>query len=253
MIDLLPPSTLLALLLLVVLTLLAWRHRRAVRLGPVPHLLTALTVWAWLCTTPAVTNRLIAGLEGPLPPGATDVVRADPAPQGSVIVLGSGDMWTPSGHAAPRLDENGWERLHEGVRLWRRTGGTLVVTGGPGGAEQPTLAGTMRTIAQEMGVPGDRIAMAVHSRTTYEDLVAARPLLGDGPVWLVTSAVHMPRALAVSRQLGIDARPYRVDFRQIRHVTWRVWVPDNASAARMATALHEHIGLLYYRWRGWAR
>lgn len=247
------PSPLLALALLAALTVVAWRRRATPsRLARLRHVLAVLTFWTWVCCTPAITNRFVARLEGPPPRGSTEDVDARSAPGGSIIVLGSGEMWTPSGQTAPRLDENGWERLHEGVRLWRRTGGTLVFTGGPGGAEQPTLAGQMGSIAQELGVPRQHLAYAVRSRTTYEDLVAARPLLGDGPVWLVTSAIHMPRAMAVARELGIAATPYRVDYRQIRNVTWRAWIPDNASADRMAAATHEVVGRLYYSSRGWA-
>lgn len=252
MIQYLTPSPLLALALLALFTVSAWRQPRSAGLARSRHVLVALTFWTWLCCTPAITNTFVTAIEGP--PRAADVAStALRAANTTIVVLGSGEMWTPGRQAAPRLDENGWERLHEGVRLWRRTDGTLIFTGGPGGTDQPTLAGQMATVAHELGVPAAQVALAVRSRTTYEDLVAAKPLItGNGPVWLVTSAVHMPRALAVARQLGIDARPYPVDYRQIRQVTWRAWIPDNAAADRMNTVLHECIGRLWYRWQGWA-
>jgi len=250
LIEFLTPSPLHALLLLVAATLTAYRRHDASPLARCRHLLATASLWAWLCCTPAITNHLVTALEGPPTEGAA--LSAPNSADTSVIVLGSGELWTPGGQAAPRLDENGWERLHQGVRLWRRTGGTLIMTGGPGGADQPTLAGQMGIVATELGVPSSHIALALNSRTTYEDLFSAKPLLRPGPVWLVTSAIHMPRAMAVAGQLGIEASPYPVDFRQIRHVTWRAWIPDNASADRMSAALHELVGRAYYRWKGWA-
>jgi len=250
LIEFLTPSPLLALSLLIALTLAAYRRHDASRLARCRHLLAAASLWAWLCCTPAITNHLICALEGAQTHGSALPVTA--SSDTSIIVLGSGEMSTPGGQAAPRLDENGWERLHEGVRLWHRTGGTLVMTGGPGSADRPTLAGQMGIVASELGVPASHIALAVKSRTTYEDLVSAKPLLGKGPVWLVTSAIHMPRAMAVAGRLGIEALPYPVDYRQIRNVTWRAWIPDNASADRMGAALHEVVGRVYYRSKGWA-
>jgi len=250
LIPFLLPSPLLALALLLALTVAAYRRAGPSLLARSRHALAVLTAWAWICCTPALTNAVFAALEGPPEDAPTRVeAHADTA----IIVLGSGEMWAGDGQTAPRIDDNGWARLHEGVRLWRTTGGRLVLTGGPGGMERPTLAGEMGAVAAELGVPKGQIALAVSSRNTYEDLVAAKPLLpAGGPVWLVTTAIHMPRALAVARRQGIDARPYPVDFRQIRNVTWRAWIPDNSSPERLATALHEIVGRLVYRSRGWA-
>jgi uncharacterized SAM-binding protein YcdF (DUF218 family) len=251
LIQLLTPSPLLSLAFLIALTVWAWRMPRTLLLARGRHVLAVLSLWGWLCCTPAVTNAIITELEGPFPADGA-LPSTPPAPGTSVIVLGSGQMSTPNGTPAPRLDENGWERLHEGVRLWRHTGGTLIVTGGPGGDDQPTIARTMGRMAVELGVPPDQVALAFNSRTTYQDLVSAKPLLKGGPVWLVTSAIHMPRSLAVARQIGIPAQPHPTDYRQIRDVTWRAWIPDNGAPVRMNAALHELIGRLYYRWKGWA-
>lgn len=244
------PSPLLALMLLCVLTLGAYRRQGPAWLSAVRHGLAAVTLWTWACCTPAVTNALMTWLEGPVhaEPGATAKRDANT----TVIVLASGELWAAGGRPAPRLDEHGWERLHAGVGLWRRTGGTLIFTGGPGGVDSPTLAGLMGGVAQELGVPADAVKLAVNSNTTYQDLKAARPLIPEqGPVWLVTSAAHMPRAMGVARRFGIDARPHPVDYRQILKPTWRTWLPDNGAPERMAVVAHEMVGWLYYRWKGW--
>lgn len=254
MIGYLTPSPVLALALLLGATLLAFRAPVARRLARLRFVLLAMTIWSWLCCTPAITNALVARLEGP--PASIDSRLAATAPDRTrtIVALGSGEMWTPGGTPAPRLDENGWERLHGAVRLARHTGSNLVFAGGPGTSPDLTLASHMGAMARELGLPAERVKLAEGSRSTYEDLLSARALLPEpgAPIWLVTSAVHMPRALAVARHLGFDARPFPVDFRQIRQVTWRAWIPDNAAPGRMAMALHEFLGRLHYRSRGWS-
>lgn len=257
LISLLTPSPLLALAGLTAWTAWAYRHRARTpgRRGIsawLPHALAAVTAWAWLCCIPAIPNLLIAHLEGPVQ-GPHELATATVSERLPVIVLASGQMASLDGRAAPRLDENGWERLRDAVAWWRRAGTSLIVTGGPGFQPPETLAGQMAQAATAWGVPASQIQLAMGSRNTFQDLQAAKALIGDGPVWLVTSAVHMPRALAVCRALGIDARPVPVDFRQIANVTWRSWLPDNGSSERMNTALHELVGRAVYRARGWAR
>jgi uncharacterized SAM-binding protein YcdF (DUF218 family) len=213
----------------------------------------ALAAWAWVLCTPMVANWLYVALEGdPSTAGRIEVQRDDAS---LVIVLSSGEMHTPSGERAVRLDVDGWERLVEGVRLWRRTGGHLLFTGGPPGEESGSIAALMAGVAVDMGVPRERIRLVSQSKNTYEDLSQARSIVAAhaGPVWLVTSALHMPRAHAVAQQLELPVRPYPVGFRQIRNPSWRSWLPNNAGPQRFAAALHELTGRWLYRWRGWAR
>jgi uncharacterized SAM-binding protein YcdF (DUF218 family) len=73
-----------------------------------------------------------------------------------------------------------------------------------------------------------------------------------GTVWLVTSALHMPRSLAIARSLGIKVRAYPCDFRTLEHPTWRAWLPDHGGPLLWYDALHELVGLAWYRLRGWA-
>lgn len=254
LIEFLLPSPLLALLLLLAWTVRAWRGSPARPPSRARFLLAGACVWAWLCCTPAFTNLFVAWLEGEPVDVGVRLAALAPEPGRTIVALGSGEMTTPNGTPAPRLDGNGWERLHGAVRLQGRTGGAMVLAGGPGREPQASLAGQMGQVAEQMGVPPEAITLATGSRTTREDLLAARAVLpGAQPkIWLVTSAIHMPRALAVARRVGLDAKPFPVGHRQIRQVTWRSWLPDNAAPERMAMALHEVIGRLHYRSQGWS-
>jgi len=70
----------------------------------------------------------------------------------------------------------------------------------------------------------------------------------------VTSASHMPRALAVFRLAGLPVEPSPTDFR-VRHPLFDGifdFLPDPAALGRTTAAIREMIGLAVYRMRGWA-
>lgn len=69
-------------------------------------------------------------------------------------------------------------------------------------------------------------------------------------VLLVTSGFHMPRAMACMKAAGVDAVPYAVD-RQSLGRGFRSFSKDlNDNIARSDAALHEIVGLAYYRLTG---
>ena len=79
---------------------------------------------------------------------------------------------------------------------------------------------------EALGIAHDRITAEEQSRNTIENAVFSR-LLADpkpGERWLlVTSAFHMPRAIAAFRAAGFPVEAYPVD--------WRTRGPIDAKAA----------------------
>ena len=71
-------------------------------------------------------------------------------------------------------------------------------------------------------------------------------------LWLITSAAHMHRAVAVARRAGMLLIPYPIGHRARETNSWTDWVPSNNAAGLASIALHEYLGLFYYRLRGWA-
>ncbi len=248
--ELLLPMPIYLIGVLLVFTGLAWQRDPARGLLRWRRWLALGLVWAWLCSTPALSNAWLRTLEGdPRAPSATAVQRDDAT---LIVVLGSGEMWSPRGRRQVRLDLAGWERVTGAVALWRQTGGRMLFTGGPGGDDATSLAGAMAQIAMDLGVPRDRITLTAVSASTFEDLKYSAPTIerNAGPVWLVTSAAHMPRALGVARKLGLMLLPHRVHFRQILDLTWTAWLPHNRGPERLALVLHEVLGELLYDVRG---
>lgn len=249
---LLPVSTYLVLGLCVA-SVAVWRRRD--RWEPLARwLLTGLAAWAWIFSTPAVANLGLRALEGPLPLEIAPA-SADEGPP-LIMVMASGEVSTRGGSLRARLDDAGWERLLEGVSLWRRVGGTLLFAGDVDGHEGTgaSLGQVMARHAIQLGVPASAVRVRSGATRTHDELRAAAPVIQAhaGPVWLVTSAMHMPRALGVANRLGLRVQPHRCDYRQLAEPAWGAWLPNARGALNFADVLHEIIGLAYYNARGWA-
>jgi len=216
-------------------------------------LLVAVTV-LWGASTPIFSDYLCLTLEGRYPPVAVEETPTADA----IVVLGGG----VTGPAPPRISldlSDGADRVLHGARLYRAGKAPVVlVTGGAIpwlGSDLPEAA-TMQSLLEEWGVPRTSIISEADSRNTYENAVLSKQLLmerGLQRVLLVTSALHMPRALATFRSAGIDAVPATTDYT----VTYRDWrtvidfLPDAKALSRTTDAIREYVGYAYYRWKGW--
>src|SRR5207248_10072596 len=76
----------------------------------------------------------------------------------------------------------------------------------------------------EEGVAENRIVLEERSRSTHENAVFAKELIrpSTAETWiLVTSAFHMPRAVASFRAVDWPVIPYPVDFKVDPNTVWR--------------------------------
>lgn len=91
------------------------------------------------------------------------------------------------------------------------------------------------------------------ARSTYEEAMLAleRVRPAPGSTWLlVTSALHMPRALGTFRTLGWPMTPVPVDYRTTRMVTWRFDPRVGARLAELDRVVREWGAYLVYRATG---
>jgi uncharacterized SAM-binding protein YcdF (DUF218 family) len=225
--------------------------RRAHRLTRVLAIFAFTTFW--LSANPIVANKLMATLENQQPVDPDVLPRADVG-----IVLG-GAVYNPSAsRQEPELGE-AVDRIWHANRLYR-TGHIkrIVVVGGnlpwwPGGAPEAVL---IHKLLVELGIPASSIQYGATSRNTFENAVEAKALMREQPfesALLVTSAWHMPRALAVFTKAGLPVAPAPCDFRSSDTLSGTLldWVPHAQSFAVTSAALREWMGFYFYRWRGW--
>lgn len=119
-------------------------------------------------------------------------------------------------------------------------------------AEGLSEAERAKIFFDHMGVDPQRVLYESASRTTYENAIfsAHLPAVKPGQAWLLlTSASHMPRALATFQKAGWNVTAYPVDFRSGSQTPWTQYSLATG-AKKWHLALHEWIGLLAYRLAG---
>ena len=221
---------------------LLWRRRK--RAGGI--LLTIALGWLWAWSTPAFSDWLPATLERPHP--ATPV-EALPAADAIVLLGGGMEAAHPPERLYPDLNAAA-DRVWHAARLFRAGKAPLILASGGNlpwrEIDQPEAA-VMAELLQEFGVPDVAIIVETSSRTTRENRDNSLPILRElaaHRVLLVTSALHMPRALALFEATGLDVIPAPTDFEvheRDRSHPLR-WLPDAQALADSSRALKEYLG-----------
>lgn len=156
---------------------------------------------------PLVSSSLLAWWETLAPPFDESSSRRYDA----IVVLGGGVKAKGTLRPEDTLSEFSMERTTCGADLFLRNfAPKLVLTGGDARVfgRGPVESIVMAQWATRLGVPRDAIIAETKSRTTYENAVEARALIGTGSVLLVTSAGHIPRAVALFRKQGLQTTAY---------------------------------------------
>jgi uncharacterized SAM-binding protein YcdF (DUF218 family) len=126
-------------------------------------------------------------------------------------------------------------------------------------------AADMAALLSMLGVPPEAIWLESKSLNTYENALYTRQFLEEqdiNQILLVTSALHMPRAVALFEKQGLEVIPAPADFT----VTQEGWaslfsgpiqpkiiylLPNASSLALTTNVLKEYLGMLVYWLRGW--
>lgn len=185
-------------------------------------------------------------------PASTTAAGTQPQ---AVVVLGGGAVRDGvAGRHRERLTESTLQRVVEGGRVARGTGLPVLVSGGtPQGLTRPE-AHVMRDVLQQMlGVSARWVED--RSRDTADNARMSAAILreaGVSRVILVTHAYHMPRARMAFEAEGLVVTPAPHDFFGDSWQSWqaRDFLPRAQDAQQVALCLHEALGRLWYRWRG---
>ncbi|HSI56833.1 MAG TPA: YdcF family protein [Ideonella sp.] len=201
-----------------------------------------------LLMTPLGANLLVGRLEHQVaaPDGSC---RAEPP--AAIVVLGGGFEREPRDAGdIEALSTPSLRRTLGAVELLRsRPGSHLVIAGGgPAGIAESQAMGAL---AQRLGVPAERIRLETASMSTaanLQQLAALQPPV-ERRIWLVSSAMHLPRALAVAAREGFSACAHPVDRRYVPPGGLGYYLPQSSALVKSEAALHEFAGSLAYAWR----
>jgi uncharacterized SAM-binding protein YcdF (DUF218 family) len=157
--------------------------------------------------------------------------------------LGDDDPRVPvTSHVFPDL----MVRLIEGARIHRLIPGSkLILSGGH------FSSGGMAEVAEALGVSESDILQLGEPPDTEEESRQVAPIVGPHPFILVTSASHMPRAMALFRDMKLQPIAAPTDFlAPSRHLEFDDFVPDAYKLFRSQIAIYEYLGLTWEKLRG---
>jgi uncharacterized SAM-binding protein YcdF (DUF218 family) len=241
------PSNVLMAIGLLGLILLCTRFRRLASWLVV----TSLVLIAFAGYSP-LGNILLLPLEQRFPPWNP----AQGPPDGIVVLGGAIEPNISLARGAVALDDSA-ERITATVELARRyPNARIIFSGGTGSLrfDAPTEAPIALKELEALGVPHDRITAEEQSHNTIENAVFSRLIAQPKPGerWLlVTSAFHMPRAIAAFRAAGFPVEAYPVDWRTRGPIdVTRPFAAVTGGLEMTDLAVHEWIGLLIYRLTG---
>lgn len=220
------------------------------------RILTGATLFiVWLLGAPVVSTIALGVLEARYPPfDRTTAARFD-----AIIVLGGGASGAGSLRPTDQLTGLSMQHTLCGTDLFAEgRAPRLVLTGGDASifGEGPKEAFEMKKLSVRLGVPENAILLDDRARTTYENAVGTKRVLGGTSILLVTSASHMPRAVGLFRKQGFDVTPAPCNY----HVRewpqfWQNWdpfalIPDLRSLSETTMAITEVVGMIAYRITG---
>lgn len=188
----------------------------------------------------AVSSRLVGVVENRYEP-VVDIEAVQDIRW--VVVLGAGNSMDASLPAGVRLSEPASVRLMEGIRLHRQLAGSrLVVSGGMEG-DAVSHAELMAEAAIGLGVAPENLVVHRLAKDTAEEAVAAQAVFGDERFLLVTSASHMPRAMRLFEDLGMQ--PVAAPTQFMGRARANSVLPDGVNLRKVERAVYEFMGLLW--------
>ncbi len=235
---LLPPASILALMLLGFL--LIWSHRILGRL-----LITVGFLSLYGLSISPVSDALIAPLEADYRPLDVKSVKAD-----IIVALGCGAVDLSALGLEPMTTNDSLERTVAAVKLYRQLHIPIVITGGAGDPARPQLsdAAPMARMALDLGVPKQYLFV---DNASFNTLASARNMKAayDGKrMVLVTSAYHLKRSVALFQKQGLDVLPQPSGFLSgQRGRSFYALLPRLEFLNISSTALSERLSLVWYR------
>lgn len=214
---------------------------------------TLCTVLLLLLTaTPILSAIYLALLETRYPPFQPTATSQFDA----VVVLAGGVFQKGSLRPADDVSDASRQRTACGADLWiKHLAPKLLLTGGDATVLRtgPLESHEMKRWALRLGVPEAAILIEEKSRTTYENAIETKAILGAGHILLVTAAYHLPRAVGLFEKQGFVVTPVPCGY-ESKHTPQQAWeqrtffdfLPTAKALLITSQAIEEVAGMMIY-------
>ena len=222
----------------------------------------AAIVVIWFSSTAGFSNLLARSLEWRYPT-PQEIPAAD-----VIVVLGGGTE--PAANPRPSVEVNGaGDRVLYAASLYKSGIADHILLSGGNiswlNEGSTTPAEDMASILTSIGVPKEALWLETESQNTYENALFSKDILAENEIdriLLVTSALHMPRSVALFEKQGLEVIAVPVDFtiteeesphtRSDALLTKIIDVMPQVSNLSLTTnAMKEYIGFFIYWLQGW--
>jgi uncharacterized SAM-binding protein YcdF (DUF218 family) len=230
-----------------------WATRRQ-RWGKI--LVTLGTLFLLLLSFPVISSQLLIPLERRYPallhPETVSWGQMSRTSTRWIVVLGGGIVLEPRLPANSQISEVTLARLVEGVRLYKALPGSKLLLSGGKVFDPVPEARLMAKTAILLGVKPQDIGLESDSRDTAQEARNIAKMISKGKFILVTSAAHMPRALAMFKKVGLEPIPAPTNYlaREAQGYRPNEFLPRADSLEEAADAMHEYLGLAWAWLRG---
>ncbi len=169
----------------------------------------------------------------------------------AIVILGGGRSMNAPEYGGDTVGTFTLERIRYGASLARRTELPVLVTGGTVWENRlPEGVLMAQSLKDDFGINARWIEEKSH--TSWENARMSKPMLdaaGIKKVFLVTHAWHMPRSLYAFQQANIEVIPAPTGFANTGNEVGPLFLllPDASALRRSYIAMHEIIGLVWYR------
>lgn len=199
----------------------------------------------------------------PAPEWSLDRAATNTAAADAIVALGGCLYPQEVPRQTPKLNEAG-DRVAYAAMLYRKGMAPIIICSGghtpmqvPGKSEAHDMAKWLELT----GVSTNAIVLEEQSKSTLENATFTAPILRERKcrrILLVTSAMHMPRALGVFKHACPDVEiiPAPTDFTSTQrpNANWSRFLADCAPSAKnlywVDSVMHEYLGILFYQVQG---
>lgn len=203
-----------------------------------------------------LSSRILKSLEYRYKPVEPHQVhQSQEAPLQYVVVLSAGHISDPNSPLARQITWVGLVRLIEGIRFHKVLPGSKLVLSGDSAHDPVPESGAMAKLAVELGVNEADIIVDPSAKNTEEQVQRVQAIVGQAPFMLVTSALHMPRAMALFEKSGLHPMPIPTGYYLRDGMSSEAFdlvdhLPRAESIRLAERAMHEYLGLAWSKLRG---
>jgi len=218
---------------------------------PAKILAISAVAWLILITTPFLSVKMVKSLEYKY---NTLIEIPDSITAGNINIMVLGSGHTENNELSPndQLSSTALSRLTEGIRLHRLMPGSTMIFSGFAGRDSLSQAEALFNAAIALGVDSSRTIQLRNPSNTYAEATEFSRLGKEDEILIVvTDAVHMPRAMKLFKQAGLDPIPAPTNFilkekAAERHFSF---IPSEANITNMNKVMHEYMGMIWAKMR----